>query len=74
MAGHMGDKFRTMLNLEIIKSDIDNNLLYLKGSIPGAKNSAIYLRESVKAVRRKTTLEKYNDKIKKSEAAKGKKK
>ena len=74
MAGHMGDKFRTMLNLEIIKSDTDNNLLYLKGSIPGGKNSTVYLRESVKDVRRKTTLEKYNEKLKKSEAAKGKKK
>ena len=74
MAGHMGDKFRTMLNLEIIKSDPDNNLLYLKGSIPGGKNSTVYLRESVKDVRRKTTLEKYNEKIKKTEAAKGKKK
>ena len=74
MAGHMGDKFRTMLNLEIIKSDPDNNLLYLKGSIPGGKNSTVYLRESIKDVRRKTTLEKYNEKIKKSEAAKGKKK
>ena len=72
MAGHMGDKFRTMLNLEIIKSDLDNNLLYLKGSIPGGKNSTIYLRKSVKRCRRKTTLEKYNDKIKKAEAAKGK--
>ena len=74
MAGHMGDKLRTMLNLEIIKSDLDNNLLYIKGSIPGGKNSTIYLRESVKDVRRKTTLEKYNEMIKKTEAAKGKKK
>ena len=74
MAGHMGDRYRTMLNLEIIKSDIDNNLLYVKGSIPGSKNSTIYVRESIKKIRRKTTLEKYNDKIKKSEAAKGKKK
>ena len=48
MAGHMGDRIRTMLNLEIIKSDIENNLLYLKGSIPGAKNSTVFLRESVK--------------------------
>ena len=63
-----------MLNLEIIKSDLDNNLLYVKGSIPGGKNSTVYLRGSVKQVRRKTTLEKYNDKIKKTEAAKGKKK
>ena len=38
MAGHMGDKLRTILNLEVIKSDLENNLLYLKGSIPGAKN------------------------------------
>ena len=74
MAGHMGDKYRTILNLEIIKSDPDNNLLYIKGSIPGGKNSTVYLRESVKDVRRKTTLEKYNEKIKKNEAAKGKKK
>ena len=74
MAGHKGDKFRTMLNLEIIKSDPDNNLLFVKGSIPGGKNSTIYVRESIKDVRRKTTLEKYNDKMKKSEAAKGKKK
>ncbi len=74
MAGHMGDKFRTMLNLEIIKSDPANDLLYLKGSIPGGKNSTIFLRGSVKNITRKTTLEKYNEKMKKTEAAKGKKK
>ena len=45
MAGHMGDKYRTMLNLEIVKSDIENNLIYLKGSIPGSKNSTIFLKE-----------------------------
>ena len=33
MAGHMGDKSRTMLNLEVIKSDIENNLLYIKGCL-----------------------------------------
>ena len=38
MAGHMGDKIRTIQNIEIVKSDMDNNLLYLKGSIPGSKN------------------------------------
>ena len=47
MAGHMGDKL-DMLNLEIIKSDLENNLLYLKGSIPGSKNSTVLIRESVK--------------------------
>ena len=73
MAGHMGDKYRTMLNLKIVKSDLDNSLLYLRGSIPGSKNSTVYIRESVKDVRRKTTSEIYEEKIKKAAAAKGKK-
>ena len=73
MAGHMGDKLRTMLNLEIIKSDIENGLLYLRGSIPGSKNSTVYLRESIKNIRRKTINEKYEAKVKKAEAKKGKK-
>ena len=74
MAGHMGDKFRTMLNLEVIKSDLENDLLYLRGSIPGSKNSTVLLRESIKNVTRKTMLEKHQEKIKKIEASKGKKK
>ena len=48
MAGHMGDKLRTMLNLEIIKSDLENNLLYLKGSIPGSKNSTVLIERVCK--------------------------
>ncbi len=74
MAGHMGDKYRTMLNLEIIKSDIDNSLIYIRGSIPGSKNSTVLLKESVKNVRRKTLVEKIESKAKKLEAEKGKKK
>ena len=58
MAGHMGSKFRTILNLEIIKSDLENDLIYVKGSIPGSKNSIVYLRKSTKIVRRKTTKDK----------------
>ena len=73
MAGHMGDKFRTMLNLEIVKSDLENDLLYLRGSIPGSKNSTVLIREAVKEVTRKTINEKYEDKLKKAQAAKGKK-
>ena len=73
MAGHMGDKLRTMLNLEVVKSDIENNLLYLKGSIPGSKNTTVLLRESVKNVTRKTIKEKYDAKIKSAAAKKGKK-
>ena len=73
MAGHMGDKLRTMLNLEIVKSDLENNLLYLKGSIPGSKNSTVFLRESVKNISRKTIKEKYDSKVKAAAAKKGKK-
>ena len=73
MAGHMGDKLRTMLNLEIVKSDLENNLLYLKGSIPGSKNSTVFLRGSVKNVTRKTIKEKHEAKVKAAAAKKGKK-
>jgi len=73
MAGHMGDKQRTILNLEVVKSDLENNLLYLKGSIPGSKNSTVLLRGSVKNVTRKTIKEKYDAKIKAAAAKKGKK-
>jgi len=73
MAGHMGDKLRTMLNLEIVKSDLENNLLYLKGSIPGSKNSTVLLRGAVKNITRKTVKEKYEAKIKEAAAKKGKK-
>ena len=74
MAGHMGDKLRTMLNLEIVKADIENSLLYLKGSIPGSKNSKVLVRQSIKVVRRKTLAEKIEIKKKEAAAAKGKKK
>ena len=58
MAGHMGDKMRTMQNIEIIKSDPENSLLYLKGSIPGSKNTEVVVKESVKNVRKLTMREK----------------
>ena len=58
MAGHMGDKIRTMQNIEIIKTDVDNALLYLKGSIPGSKNSEVFVKKSVKNINKLTILEK----------------
>ena len=58
MAGHMGDKLRTMQNIEIIKTDLENELLYLKGSIPGSKNSEILVKKSVKNIKKLTIEEK----------------
>ena len=58
MAGHMGNKLRTMQNIEIIKTDAENNLMYLKGSIPGSKNSDVLVKKSVKNIRKLTIIEK----------------
>ncbi len=73
MAGHMGDKLRTILNLEIIKSDPENDLIYLKGSVPGSKNTQVLLRGSIKNISRKTLKEKHEAKVKAAAAKKGKK-
>jgi len=58
MAGHMGDKLRTIQNIEIIKSDPENNLLFLKGSIPGSKNTEVLIKKSVKNIRKLSITEK----------------
>ena len=58
MAGHMGNKMRSMQNLEIIKTDLDNELIYLKGSIPGSKNSELLIKKSVKNLSKLTIKEK----------------
>jgi large subunit ribosomal protein L3 len=60
MAGHMGDKVRTMQNIEIIRADLENELLYLKGSIPGSKNSEVLVKKSVKNLKKLTVTEKIN--------------
>ena len=60
MAGHMGNKVRTIQNLEIIKSDLENNLIFVKGSVPGSKNSFVLIRKTAKNINRETTLEKNN--------------
>jgi large subunit ribosomal protein L3 len=66
MAGHMGNKFRTMQNLEIIKSDLENDLLYLKGSIPGSKNTEVLVKKAIKNIKKLTI----NEKIELAEKAK----
>jgi len=68
MAGHMGSNLRTIQNLEIIKSDLENNLLYLKGSIPGSKNTEVFVKKSVKNIKKLTTKEKIDasEKLKKA--------
>jgi len=73
MAGHMGDKFRTVQNLEIIKKDLENQLLFVKGSIPGSKNSEVMVTKSIKNINKSTIIEKI-EKAKKAKKIADKKK
>ena len=73
MAGHMGNKLRTIQNIEIIKTDLDNNLLYLKGSIPGSKNSEVLIKKSIKNLKKLSMSEKI-EKIEKQKKIPEKKK
>ena len=49
MPGHMGSKRITIQNLEVVRVDVDNNLILVKGAVPGAKKSLVTLKETVKA-------------------------
>ncbi|GAB4392578.1 MAG: 50S ribosomal protein L3 [Gammaproteobacteria bacterium] len=52
MAGQMGNKRRTVQNLELIRVDIERNLLLVKGAVPGATNSTVIVRPAVKKARK----------------------
>jgi large subunit ribosomal protein L3 len=46
MAGHMGDHRVTVRKLEIVEADLDRNLLFIKGAVPGARNSLVLIRKT----------------------------
>ena len=48
MAGHMGDKRRTQQNLEVVRTDAERGLIFVKGSVPGSKNGWLLVRDAVK--------------------------
>ena len=48
MSGHYGDEKVTVQNLEVVRTDSARNLIFVKGAVPGARNSIIYLRRSIK--------------------------
>ena len=74
MAGHMGDKLRTMQNIEIVKTDHSNNLIYLKGSIPGSKNTEVIIKKAAKNITKSTIEEKIQMMEKQKKTADKKKK
>ena len=49
MPGQMGNKQITVQNLEVVRVDVENNLLLIKGSVPGPKKSLVTIKEAVKA-------------------------
>ena len=49
MAGHMGAEQVTVQNLEIVKIDVENNIIAIKGAVPGPKGGIVYIVDSVKA-------------------------
>jgi len=49
MAGHLGDAKRTQQNLEVIRVDVERQLLLVKGAVPGSKGSDVIVRPAVKA-------------------------
>ncbi len=49
MPGHMGHEQVTVQNLEVVRVDVENNLLLVKGSVPGPKKSMITIKEAVKS-------------------------
>ena len=51
MAGHMGAKNRTQQNLEIVRTDAERGLLFVKGSVPGSKGGWLTVKDSVKIAR-----------------------
>ena len=51
MAGHMGDRQRTQQNLEVVRTDDERGLIFVKGSVPGSKNSWLTVKDSVKVSR-----------------------
>jgi len=51
MAGHMGDRERTQQNLEIVRTDVERGLLFVKGSVPGAKGTWLTVSDAVKVPR-----------------------
>ncbi|KQM23322.1 50S ribosomal protein L3 [Sphingomonas sp. Leaf24] len=51
MAGHMGDRNRTQQNLQVVSTDVERGLIFIKGSVPGHKGSWLTVKDAVKVAR-----------------------
>lgn len=57
MPGHMGNEQTTIQNLEVVSIDPDNNIILIKGNVPGPKNSLVIIKSAVKAKGKKNNME-----------------
>lgn len=64
MAGHLGNELVTIKNLQVVKIDQNNNLLFLKGAIPGNKNSIVLIKKTGKILEKKQQEKLVEDKKK----------
>jgi large subunit ribosomal protein L3 len=51
MAGHMGDRQRTQQNLEIVQTDVERGLIFVRGSVPGSKGAWLVVKDATKVSR-----------------------
>ncbi len=58
MSGHMGDKRISVRSMDVVAIDKENNLLVVKGTVPGPNTGLVFVREAVRLNRRKTRLAK----------------
>ena len=49
MGGHMGARKRTQQGLEVVRVDVERNVILVKGSVPGSKGGSVVIKPSVKA-------------------------
>ena len=49
MPGHMGNVRVTIQNLEVVKIDVENNVILVKGAVPGPKKSLVMIKDAVKS-------------------------
>lgn len=53
MAGHMGDRRVTKMNLRVHNIDVERGLVFIHGSVPGSKNGVVYVRDAIKKTSKK---------------------
>lgn len=51
MAGHLGDARVTIQNLQVVKTDVDQGLIFVKGAVPGTENSFVLVKDAMKRAR-----------------------